>query len=191
MITGILLAAGAGTRFGGGKLLEVIPSLGLPMCLAAARTLREGVDRVVAITRPRDADLFALLAEEPGMEVFVGARALEGMGGSLVCGVTASLNSTGWLVALGDMPFIRPATITRLAEELRQGAPLVAPTFGGQRGHPVGIHRQFCDELLQLRGDVGAREIIGRHKDLLRLIETDDPGVLQDVDTREALSKLA
>jgi molybdenum cofactor cytidylyltransferase len=57
------------------------------------------------------------------------------------------------------------------------------PLHKDQRGHPVGIHSRFRNDLLTLEGDAGARAIIAENKSEVRLIETDDPGVLVDVDT--------
>ena len=58
----------------------------------------------------------------------------------------------------------------------------MAPVYRDERGHPVGFDKQFCDELLQLQGDSGARAILLRHPDLLQTIAVEDPGVLWDID---------
>jgi molybdenum cofactor cytidylyltransferase len=63
------------------------------------------------------------------------------------------------------------------------------PAFQGERGHPVGFGRRFAAQLLALDGDAGARDIISAHKNELTLVECGDPGVLQDVDRREDLTK--
>jgi molybdenum cofactor cytidylyltransferase len=116
------------------------------------------------------------------------ADAARGMGASLAHGVAQRRSAEGWIIALADMPQIKSATIVTIAHELEAGRVLVAPTYQGQRGHPVGFGKRFSAQLLALGGDAGARDIIAAHQDQLTLIECDDPGVLQDIDRREDLT---
>ena len=182
MITGILLAAGAGKRFGGGKLKQVLPN-GLAICVASARNLAAAVDQVIAVVRPGDEATRTLLAAEPNIQIVVCERAEEGMGHSLAAAVAASLNDSHWIVALGDMPLIKPNTILAIVHKIEQGAAFAMPVYQSQRGHPVGIHARFRADLHALEGDAGARSIIADHKSDVQLVETDDSGVLVDVDT--------
>ncbi len=182
MITGILLAAGAGKRFGGGKLKQVLPN-GLAICVASARNLAAAVDQVIAVVRPGDEATRTLLAAEPNIQIVVCERAEEGMGHSLAAAVAASLNDSHWIVALGDMPLIKPNTILAIVHKIEQGAAFAMPVYQSQRGHPVGIHSRFRADLHALEGDAGARSIIADHKSDVQLVETDDSGVLVDVDT--------
>ncbi len=182
MITGILLAAGAAKRFGGGKLKQVLPN-GLAICVASARNLAAAVDQVMTVVRPGDEATRTLLAAEPNIQIVVCERAEEGMGHSLAAAVAASPSDSHWIVALGDMPFIKPNTILAIVDQIEQGAAFAMPVYQGQRGHPVGIHSRFRADLLALEGDAGARAIIADHKSDVQLVETDDSGVLVDVDT--------
>jgi molybdenum cofactor cytidylyltransferase len=182
LITGILLAAGAGKRYGGGKLKQVLPN-GLAICVASARNLAAAVDNVIAVVRPGDQATHDLLGGEPNIKVVICERAEDGMGYSLAAAIAVSPIDTSWVVALGDMPLIKPDTIRVVAESVEQGAAFAMPQHKGQRGHPVGIHFRFRDDLLVLEGDTGARAIIAANKSAVQLIETDDPGVLVDVDT--------
>jgi molybdenum cofactor cytidylyltransferase len=109
------------------------------------------------------------------------------MGVSLACAAQAAADADGWVVALADMPWIAPATIDAVAGALRDGAPLVAPTFRGIRGHPVGFAGAFGPQLRALTGDEGARVILSAHLPSLRLIEVADPGIVRDVDRPEDL----
>lgn len=185
----ILLAAGAGARFGGGKLLHPLED-GVAIAAHAARhLLAAGLD-VTAVIRPGDFPLRELLEAE-GCTVTVCADAAQGMGVSLAHGVTATRDAGGWIVALADMPRIRPATIARVAQALAAGADIAAPAFQGDRGHPVGFSRRFLQELQAMIGDSGARALVQRNQALLRLIDCDDPGVLFDIDRRDDLARSA
>src|SRR5215470_1064786 len=137
MIAGVLLAAGAGTRFGGRKLLFPL-SGGTPLAVAAVRNLKSAVPRVVAVVRAGDDEL-KLLLERERVAVIECADADRGMGHSLAAGVGAESRADGWVIALGDMPYILPTTIGAVVHALERGAELVVPAFAGQRGHPVGF----------------------------------------------------
>jgi len=188
-IAGILLAAGSSSRFGSDKLLAPLAD-GTPMAIATARRLRSALGEVVAVVRRGDPVLSALLTAE-GLRVVVCENAHTGMGASLAAGVAASREARGWLIALADMPFIKDSTLHRVAQALDTGALLVAPFHAGRRGHPVGFHPSFRDELLVLSGDAGAREILTRHSTSLTRLDVDDAGVVLDVDTPADLAALA
>lgn len=177
--TGILLAAGSSKRFGGNKLAHLLD--GEPIALRAARAFIAALPGAMAVVRP--GSLLKPVLEDIGFRVVACERADEGMGASLAAGVDATRESAGWVVALADMPFIASATHTRIASAVAAGAELVAASYRGERGHPVGIGARFRDALLALEGDAGARNIVRANPQLLRMIECDDPGVLRDIDT--------
>ena len=194
-IIGLLLAAGRGSRFdatgAASKLLAPAPASageasGLAVALAAARTLRVQLARVIAVVRPADSpaqqSLHALL-RDAGCELVVNPRANEGIGTSIAAGVAAASEAGGWLVALADMPAVAPATVAAVRDALLAGAPTAAPRHAGRRGHPVGFTAGLRAELLALTGDEGARSVLLRHPPCL--IDVDDAGCLLDLDTPE------
>ena len=185
-ITAILLAAGAGSRFGGDKLLHPLAD-GVAIAAHAARNLAAAGLGVVAVVRPGDFPLADLLEQE-GCCVTVCPDARHGMGSSLAHGVARSRNAAGWVIALADMPSIKSTTIAGIVRELQAGKELVAPAYHGARGHPVGFGRRFGPQLLALHGDAGARDIIAAPGSGLVLIEYEDPGVLHDIDRRDDLA---
>jgi molybdenum cofactor cytidylyltransferase len=178
-IVGVLLAAGRGERFGDHKLLARLPN-GTAIGVAAARNLIDALPDCVAVLRPGDEFLATLLAAE-GLRIVVNPNADGGMGTSLARGVEAA-EADGWVIALADMPVIRPATIQAVAEAIAAGAALAAPVYHGERGHPIGFARRFRAALTALDGDRGGRDILAQHGKELRLIKVDDPGVLVDID---------
>ena len=193
---GVLLAAGAGTRFGGDKLLAALPgdahgvAAGTPIAVAACRHLLAGTRAVIAVVRPGDERLRAAL-EEAGAAVVTCARASEGMGRSLACGIAAAADASAWLVALADMPWIDPRTIERLAVRLAAGASIVAPRYRGRRGHPVGFAARHREALLDLAGDEGARRVLLACAAEVEELDVDDAGVLRDVDRPADLHEAA
>lgn len=185
---GILLAAGAGTRFGGRKLLQPLPD-GVPVGVRSLRNLKSAMKRVVAVVREGDEELAEVLRAED-VQVISSKDARLGMGHSLASAVASTQDAQGWVVALGDMPAIHPRTIEIIARELGSQQRIVLPEYEGRRGHPVGFPRHLQSRLRQLTGDAGARSLIqASAEDVLR-IEVSDPGVLQDVDTAADLQAL-
>jgi molybdenum cofactor cytidylyltransferase len=180
-ISGILLAAGSASRFGSNKLLHPLLT-GVPIAVTAARNLRAAVDTCVAVVRPGAEEVAALLAAE-GLTVVVCPNAAEGMGASLARAVEAAGHPAAYIIALADMPFIRPSSLLAVRESLERGAPLVAPYFRSRRGHPVGIAGRFRDELLGARGDEGARKLLETQAKALVKIPVGDPGVVRDIDS--------
>jgi len=181
-VVAILLAAGSATRFGSDKLLHPLPH-DVPIAVQAARHLRAVFEEnVFVVVRPEAKELSDLFRRE-GCKVVVCENAAEGMGASLACAVRAAADAEGFLVALGDMPFIRASTIVAVREALAAGALLAAPFFRARRGHPVGIAARYRGELERLRGDEGARDLLANHAAELVKIPVGDPGVMRDIDT--------
>jgi molybdenum cofactor cytidylyltransferase len=181
-IAGVLLAAGAGRRFGGAKLLHTMPD-GTPIGIAAWQHLRCALQQSVVVVRPGD-EALAQRFRAAGAQLVVSPDAERGMGHSLASGVAATSDARGWVIALADMPNLRSPTIAAVAAAISAGARIALPLYRGQRGHPVGFSAVCREELLALSGDNGARALLQQHAAEVIQLEVDDPGVLQDVDTR-------
>jgi molybdenum cofactor cytidylyltransferase len=186
-VVGILLAAGKGERFGGDKLLAQLGDGEAPIAVVACRHLGAALRDVIAVVRPGDT-LLAQQLSRAGASIVVAEHARDGMGASLAAGVGAAPQTSGYVVALADMPWIEPATIRGVAAAIEAGASIAAPSYRGQRGHPVGFASLHRDALLLLRGDEGAKKLVAQHREALKLIDTNDPGVLRDVDTPRDLA---
>jgi molybdenum cofactor cytidylyltransferase len=190
----IVLAAGASSRFSGGKLLApwgdgVLLDAALATAFAApvfsVRVVWGGDARV-----PVAAERFAArVGATERLRLVRAERHAEGMAESLKAGV-ASLNadSEGSFVFLGDMPRIPRTIAAMLADAFAQGAPAAAPTFGGQRGHPVLFSASLFRALLALSGDRGAGSVLTGLGEDLALVPAPNDGVLFDVDRPEDLN---
>ena len=187
-VAGILLAAGNATRFGGRKLLHPLPD-GVPVGIAAAANLGRALKKTIAVVRQVDMALIEPL-KSLGFDVVVNSRADMGIGTSIAAGVRAAGDAAGWLIVLADMPWIDPVTIREAGSRLAAGASVVAPVYGGKRGHPVGFSRKWRDQLLALSGDRGAQGLVAAAGDEVELFDTQDPGVLLDVDHPRDVSRM-
>jgi molybdenum cofactor cytidylyltransferase len=121
-----------------------------------------------------------------------------GLSSSLHRGI-AALGETidGALVCLGDMPQVTAAVIDRLIAAFYplEGRTICLPTWAGKRGNPVLLARRYFAEVQAISGDVGARALIGDYPEAVAEVAMDDLasgfGVLEDIDTPEALEALA
>jgi molybdenum cofactor cytidylyltransferase len=179
-ITGILLAAGQGKRFGGDKLMHRLAD-GTPMALAAARVLNAVLPGSVAVVSDVDSPIAQLLKAE-GLSLLLNTVAHKGMGSSIACAVRETDSADGWVIALADMPGIPQGVVASVVAGLERGAGITAPVYNGQRGHPVGFSSHYRGDLLKLNGDEGARSIIARNSDTVELFEVQDAGVIRDID---------
>ena len=185
----IVLAAGQGSRFreqlNTDKLLAPCErSAGSRLVLESTLgALYGAAEQLVVVVRQ---DNFELLAWLDQMAAHFDAAVLgvrsDGLGHSLAQAVARYPARRGWLIALGDMPYIRPDTVQRITGAMRPES-LVAPVHQGKRGHPRGIGRQHRDALLTLKGDRGAQHLFTQHG--VVELQVDDPGVLLDIDRPE------
>lgn len=192
----LVLAAGAGSRFGGKKLLA--PWQGgrlIDAALASAFTAPvEAVHVVVgydAQAVSAAAIAFASDIAERRMHIVEAPDHAEGMAASLRAGIAALPgNATGVLVFLGDMPMVPDHVLEPLCLALAN-APAAVPVFEGRWGNPVALSESLFPELLRLEGDRGARALLKALKERVVEIAANTNGVLLDVDAPADLEQLA
>lgn len=193
----LLLAAGAGRRFGGGKLTA--PYAGRPLLTHALdAALAAPVEVVVMVTGFHAQEVLATAQAHAG-DAFAKGRlcavhaedAVQGLGASLRVGAAAAGEADGLFVFLADMPDIPHHIAQRLAAALAQdeAADAAAPTFQGGRGHPVLFSSRLSGRLGEARGDRGAADLLAGPDVRLLRVPVDDAGVLRDVDTPQALAQ--
>lgn len=186
----IILAAGQGSRYrtiAGSDQHKLLAScvgrdgMGRPVLEHVLANLSGLVDKCLLITRPNCPEISSL-GQRYGCELLL--MESPGMGDSIASAVTAAPDQRGWLMVLGDMPFILPDTLGKVIDSLEDDA-ISVPIHHGERGHPVGFGRNFGPALMSLAGEQGARRLFQREK--LHTVVVDDPGVLWDVDVPQAL----
>ncbi|MGE8354488.1 MAG: nucleotidyltransferase family protein [Pseudomonas protegens] len=186
----IILAAGQGSRYrqaaGDDQDKLLAPCRGRdgvmrPVLEQVLVNLPVEMLRRVLVTTPGRPQVVAL-ARAYGCQVLL-LDSL-GMGQSLAAAVAASADAAGWVILLGDMPFILPSTVTRVIEGLTEEG-ISVPRLGDDLGHPVGFGRAYGAALQGLSGDRGARCLFAPGK--VVEVSVTDPGVLWDVDRPEAL----
>ncbi|MCH4899228.1 MULTISPECIES: nucleotidyltransferase family protein [unclassified Pseudomonas] len=186
----IVLAAGEGSRFR--EVAGADKDKLLADCTGRDGAVRSVIEQVL-VSLPASLDQRVLVTTEARPQAMRMAQAYgcdivsiesTGMGDSIAAGVAACPDADGWLIVLGDMPFILPSSMERVVAAIAEDAVSV-PTLNGDYGHPVGFGRSFAAGLMSLSGDRGARPLFAQG----RVIEVavDDPGVLWDIDVPDAL----
>jgi molybdenum cofactor cytidylyltransferase len=186
VICGLVLAAGAATRFGSAKQLAELD--GRPLLEHAIRAMvASPVGRVVAVLGSGAEDVLARV-DLHGAEPVVCERWAEGQSASLACGLAELSGCEAVVVTLGDQPLVSPDAIRRVIAGRRESVAAVRATYDGVPGHPVLLERRLFERMRNVTGDHGARNLlISMHT---REIPCDDLGGGQDVDTPAQLDAL-
>ena len=192
-IAALVLAAGQSSRMGTlNKLLIEID--GVPMVRRVVEMLRQSkADPIVVVTGHQREKVAAALEGLPVIMV-LNADFAQGLSTSLKAGIAAlGAEIDGALVCLGDMPRVSAVEVDRLigAFNPAEGRGIVVPTLNGKRGNPVLWSKRFFAEMRHVAGDVGARHLIGAYPEMVAEVEMTGDGVLMDIDTPQALAKLA
>ena len=190
-VCAILLAAGSGSRFGGGKLLA--PYRGRPLIEAALSGLAGApVDETVVVVGHDARRLREACEPYYGVRVVENPHWKEGMSTSVRTGLTACGPGTrAAVVLLADQPLVGADAVGRLVEAFERGARIAVATYGGRPRNPVLFSREVWPLLeAELSGDVGARSFLRRHSELVTPVPCDGVGDPADVDTVEDLRRL-
>ncbi|MET8119893.1 nucleotidyltransferase family protein [Micromonospora sp. NPDC005189] len=177
---GLLLAAGAGRRYGRPKAL--VELAGEPLVRRGIRLLGDGGCAPVHVVLGAGAD------EVPALSGAVPVRHdrwAEGLGSSLRRGL-ASLPADvpAAVVVLVDQPLLSPVAVRRVRGAYARGAVVAVATYAGRPGHPVLLRRETWPLLDGYAvGDRGARDLLRDRPDLVVEVPCDDVGSPVDVDT--------
>ena len=185
-IVGILLAAGQSTRFGSNKLLHPLNN-NKSIAQQSAYNLIHACPNSIAVVNNASSTLAESLSDT-GLKIIENTEADQGMGRSIACGVQATADADAWLIVLADMPFIQTQTIKEIIQNFKEKKCIIAATYQHQQGHPVLFSKYFFNALTQLNSDIGAKNILKNNMKFIKLIKTDDPGILQDIDLMKDLN---
>ena len=190
-VAGIVLAAGAGRRFGGPKAL---------VRLGDRTLLERAVDALAAggvrlpIYVVLGSQLDSALPTMADMRVSWNMLWQEGIGSSVRHGIEqleSGCAFTAAVISLVDQPGVEAAAVERLIKAHRAGAAIAVPTYGGRRGHPVLLGRASWPAVKELAiGDEGARAFMRAHPELVVEIACDDLRFPDDIDTPADLARL-
>jgi CTP:molybdopterin cytidylyltransferase MocA len=162
VIVGLVLAAGAGRRFGAQKLLH--PVDGEPLLRRTLRSLAAARLDALLVVLGSDAGRVGEALAGLGLRCVLADRWAQGMSASLAAGLDAlPASADAVLVVMGDQPGIGAAVVNPLVDAWQAGGvPIVAPRWRDGWGPPVLFARSLFDELRAVRGDRGGRGVVER-----------------------------
>ena len=187
-IGALVLAAGFSKRFGTDKRTESVQG-DEPMLLLTIKNLARHFEEIIVVLRNNDqiiADLVLNRFQASRIIIHHAKDSIEGIGTSLASTIeiVAERKWKSIFVFLGDMPYIKQETISKLkTEALTNPFNIIVPKFETETGHPVCFPNGFYKEIGSLSGDVGAKKIINSNLERVMFVKTNDRGVNLDVDT--------
>ena len=189
-ISAVVLAAGAGSRFGGGKLLASFG--GRSLIEATLDGLRGApVDETIVVVGT-EGERLRSVSIAYGARVVENQYWAEGMSTSVRVGLRAcSPEARAAVVALADQPLVGAGAVGRLVEAFEGGARVAVATYAGKQRNPALFSREVWPLLeREMSGDRGARAVLVRHPELVTEVPCDDVADPADVDTVEDLRRL-
>ena len=185
MISAILLAAGESNRMGQPKQL-----LPFGQSTIVERTLdnllNSAVSETIVVLGYREGEIRKTIAGKP-VKIVINPDYQQGMSASIIAGLKQiDKKARAVLIALGDQPFVDSQTINSLVEAfIANNRGIIIPVYQGRKGNPVIFAIKYKDELLNLKGDIGGREITKHHPDDVLEVAVNCEGILLDIDTME------
>lgn len=189
MVAGLVLAAGAGRRFGAAPK-QLAPFGGRPLVEHPVAALAAAGLDVVLVVLGAHADAVEAGADLADAHVVRCADWADGQGRALAAGVgaAAALGADAVVVVLGDQPLIAPEAVRAVVAARRAGVEAVRATYDGTPAHPTLLERATFAAVGALRGDAGARDLLRTRP--VRLVACDGLGSAADVDVPADLARL-
>lgn len=178
----VILAAGAGSRFGGNKLAA--PVNGSPIIEYILTSLPARLFHRVVVVSADPSVIVA--AQRHGFDLAHNDRPELGVSLSIRMGLELMADTDACMFCVADQPLLRHETFAGMLDAYEPGTVLMV-SHDGQTGNPVIYPSDLYGELSRLFGEESGKTVACRHEDLLRLFHVIDASQLCDVDTREDL----
>jgi molybdenum cofactor cytidylyltransferase len=190
-ISGLVLGAGASSRFGQPKQLLPFRGTTLLGWVVDQAARAAGLDEVIVVLG-RAADEIRERVDFGNAKVAVNPVFGEGCSSSYRAGIGAlDPRSEAIMIILGDQPGVDPGAIDRVADRWRQGdSKIVLASYRGRKGHPMLFAKPLFDKLIGLHGDKAAWKLVGANPDTVCEVRFDRP-FPEDIDTWEDFQRVA
>ncbi len=187
MINCIVMASGYGSRIGTNKLL---------LEYRDKKLIEHIMDKILQINFysrlvvAKDKEVLDIACKR-GFKVVENKNSILGQSESIKLGIENSPVAEGYMFFTGDQPLLSKLTIEKMIDAFKNNPQnIVVPRYKERNGSPVIFSSIFIDELKDLKGDKGGREVIKRNKDSLVFVEVENECELMDIDTWEDYEKL-
>jgi molybdenum cofactor cytidylyltransferase len=189
-VAAVILAAGRSTRMGANKLIADLG--GKPLIRRTCEAILASRARPVLLVTGHEPEKLAECLDRLDLVRVCNPRHAEGLSTSLIAGIAALPDeAVAALICLGDMALIKASTLDRIIESFEREAcaGAIVPACGGRWGNPVLLSRKLFGLVTTLVGDAGARKLLQGRGDV-RVLAVEDPAILIDADTPEALAEM-
>jgi len=180
MIKAVVLASGFSRRMEENKLL--LPFKNKPLIYWILNTIEKANFKEVDVIY-RD-NKVKYIANSFGFNTIYNSNAHLGQSESIKIALK-NYSGEGVMFFTGDQPLLKPKTVKRMIKEFEVSNKIVIPLYQGQRGMPTIFPSMFFDELRNLKGDMGGREIIKNYPEKVNFIEVVNKWEGFDVDNQE------
>ncbi len=191
-VSAVVLAGGASKRMGRTNKLLARFNGATPVHRAVHTAIDSDAAEVIVVTG-HEANLVSDALKEFDVRFVHNPYYRQGLSTSLRAGIGAvSENLTGAVVLLGDMPKVAAATVNALIERFHSDGDrtICQPACDGLAGNPILWPRAFFPEILDIRGDIGAKGLMKRHSGKVSEVEVDDDGIHFDIDKPDDLNSI-
>lgn len=159
--------------------------------IVTENVLASAVDEVIVVTGCREEEVSAAI-KDLRVKTIYNLNYRLGQGTSLALGIKAmNVNTTAFLVFMCDQPLISPATINTVIKEFKERRSLaLRPVYQDIPGHPVIFSHSLITEMEPLKGDEGARKLLGKLGNKVDYLPVQDEAVILDIDTPESYENI-
>ena len=195
MISAILLAAGESSRMKGKNKLTIDID-GVPLIKYAVKNiLGSGVDEVIIVLGHEKSIIENIIKKNKKIKFIYNESYKNGMASSIKKGLSSiSKNAEAFFICLGDMPDVNQNIYNKLMKARynynKKLAPekkkeIIIPTFEEKDGNPILFSRFMKEKIMNISGDVGAKEILDTNKNKILYVPFKNSGITLDFDTEE------
>ena len=185
MISAILLTAGQSKRMDGeNKLTKEIQ--GIPLIkLSVKNILASSIDELIIVLGHQKEIVEKLIDKNEKIKFVFNKDFESGMASSIKTGLNNLSGKTeAFFICLGDMPMVGHDIYNQLIKS-KDSKEIIVPTYKGQQGNPVLFDKSMKEKVLDIRGDVGAKKILGLNKATVLNLEIDDESITKGFDTQD------
>lgn len=190
-LSAIILAGGKSSRYGSPKVLQSFREE--PFLARIVNALTENELKDIYLVLGYKARKYKRMLSVPNsLEVIRNRNFKHGQFSSIQAGIRVLAKETpGVILCLIDQPHILPYTYHAvIMHACSYPGKIIIPTYQNRGGHPIYIPRDLFSDILGAASSQSLRDILTTHKDLIHRVEINDPGLTEDIDTREDLRRI-
>jgi len=186
MISSILLAAGQSKRMNGeNKLTKNIK--GLPLIKhSVTNILESSIEELIIITGYQNHILEKLINKDKKIKIIFNNDFKSGIASSIKMGIkNLSEKTQAFFICLADMPLINKNIYNKLIKHVNINE-IIIPTYKTQQGNPILFSISMKDQIMSVKGDLGAKELLKKNKKKIFFLEINDQGILKNYNTLDS-----